>query len=261
MKYTILVISLTLTAALISSCYIRVKENKLEEKIKGIDEEYLEGEVIEAGELDFDFSEVVISGAANVKLVRTDKPFVSIDRINLKKAKVELRNNQNTLCVYVNAKNKKEYAHLTVGYKTLESVSVSGASEAEIDDVMVSSENFIIKASGAADVKFRSIKGGNVVISASGASEVEGKTVEGVHNFTVNCTGSPDVDIENINAENVSASASGSSDIELEVYCDNLYLYASGSSDLKVKGELSKGAPAIQKTGSSDIDLKYLKIN
>ena len=118
-----------------------------------------------------------------------------------------------------------------VGYKKLEQLQASGASNILITGVL-EQHNFNIQLSGASELKGQ-VKVTNLNIKLSGASEAQ---ITGtVKNINIESSGASDLKAYELIAENCNVKASGASDVNITVTND-MAANASGASNVYYKG-------------------------
>lgn len=118
-----------------------------------------------------------------------------------------------------------------VGYKKLEQLQASGASNILITGVL-EQPNFNIQLSGASELKGQ-VKVTNLNMKLSGASEA--KITGTVKNINIESSGASDLKAYELIAENCNVKASGASDVNITVTND-MAANASGASNVYYKG-------------------------
>jgi formylmethanofuran dehydrogenase subunit D len=128
----------------------------------------------------------------------------------------------------IRGNNNKKQPYMTIYFKSLESLQLSGAVNAKSEGTIRAS-SLKLRLSGASDAKLDVIVN-ELTTVVSGASDVILKGRVNVHNITA--SGSSDVWAKNLNANRTEVQLSGSSDARISSL--TVTGKASGASDLKV---------------------------
>lgn len=142
--------------------------------------------------------------------------------------------------------NTRKAVILTVYYKDIEAVSLSGSGDI-IGKDLIKSNNFEVAVAGSGDIKLN-VKTNEMdaAISGSGDIDLEGSS----ENFTAAIAGSGDIDAVNLKTDKAELRISGSGGITITVL-NELIAKISGSGDIKYKG--NPKIEDIKVSGSGDV--------
>ena len=142
--------------------------------------------------------------------------------------------------------NTRKGVVLTVYYKGIEAVSLSGSGDI-IGKDLLKSNNFKVTVAGSGDIKLN-VKTNEIdaAISGSGDIDLEGSS----ESFTAAIAGSGDIDAVNLKTDKAALRISGSGGITITVI-NELNAKISGSGDIKYKG--NPKIEDIKVSGSGDV--------
>jgi hypothetical protein len=239
------IISLVLFAAITSFSFAQNEKNVVHDA---------NAEIRKVG----DFTGIDVSNAIAVYISQGNENAVAIsaDGERTDRIKTEVKNG--VLKIYVEGKdswnwnNKRMKAYVTI--KTLNKLTVSGASSASITD-KINSTDLRVNLSGASSLKGALQVSGVLKVDASGAStaNISGSANE----FDVDASGASNVKAFDLEATTCSAEASGASSVKINVVKEFSKLEASGASSIRYKGDATvrnfeaSGASSIKKETSS----------
>ena len=142
--------------------------------------------------------------------------------------------------------NTRKAVIITVYYKGIEAVSLSGSGDI-IGKDLLKSNNFKVTVAGSGDIKLN-VKTNEIdaAISGSGDIDLEGSS----ESFTAAIAGSGDIDAVNLKTDKAALRISGSGGITITVI-NELNAKISGSGDIKYKG--NPKIEDIKVSGSGDV--------
>ena len=127
----------------------------------------------------------------------------------------------------------EDHVEVEITVSSLSELTISGASDVETEGIIKASE-FVLKASGASEVKIAEIRAEKLKVRASGAAEVDIKS--GYADYArYHFSGAGDLNAYDIQCREVEASVSGAGDIKLSV-SDVLSASVSGAGSVRYKG-------------------------
>jgi len=193
---------------------------------------------VELREVSGSFDKIKVSGGIELFLSQSDDVAVAVSASDTKyKDNIKTVVENGTLKIYyfgdkiwnsIKNKNLRVY----VSAKNIESIDLSGASEAQVAGVITTS-SLSLSLSGASQFK-GAVNVTDLKMDLSGASDL---TIKGVaKSVSIESSGASDVKGYELIADNCNAKATGASDISITVNKE-LNARASGASDISYKGD------------------------
>ncbi|MEM6723204.1 MAG: head GIN domain-containing protein [Bacteroidota bacterium] len=195
-----------------------------------------------------EFDEIDLGGAWDVKLVKgtegkvvitTDDNLLEIIKTEVKNGTLHVKNEENI--------NKMTKAEMTIYYRDIEGLDISGACNITAKDE-INSNRFSLDASGASKVMLGDLDVSTFIADFSGASSIElkGKTNE----LTIDVSGATSINAYDLQANTVVVDASGASSAKVSA-SSKLTVDASGASSIKYRGK-----PSVSKDVSGAASVK-----
>lgn len=242
LKNMITVAALVLTAAGLSSCYIRISENA-RERLKS---EIILNKAVAEGEVDTltynpgSFDSIHVDGSINELTVEQQDGDPKVEIIVLE-------------CMRDSVRITNEDGKLRIGFSD-GTGWVAGPAKV---CVYTQSLNKIISQS--ADIGIYSYNGDSLSIESSGSGVIEAFNIDLSGALTVNVAGSGDQDLRHITAAELTLIKAGSSDGDYsDINVGKLSVVSAGSGDTQISGKAESAT--ISKKGSGEIDTTDLKV-
>jgi hypothetical protein len=199
------------------------------------------------------FNSIELSGAMNLHVRKDVTASVRIETDENLMELIEVHNDGNTLVVrpkdgYDPDPTKEIFIY--AGAPEFRSIDVSGASEVTSDNILTSSEELRVQASGASEISME-VNVARMTTDVSGSSKIKLKGL--ARDFTVSSSGASDIRSFDLITDNARIDISGASEARVTAN-KTLEVEASGASDVRYRGNASvsqnsSGASSVRKEG------------
>jgi hypothetical protein len=198
-----------------------------------------------------DFVEISFTMPFDVEFVLSDKPYVRLDGDEDTIEEIITENRGDTL--HIRKKDSwfdwnDEEVVVTVGYRTLERISMSGSGDGYAQEI--NSDNLNLAISGSATLEIETLATGNLDISITGSGDVEIHTLK-ADAITTKIAGSGNVDLAGrADKQKISIAGSGNYSAS-KLKTSETDAKISGSGDIQIWVESRLSATVM---GSGDIE-------
>jgi hypothetical protein len=154
--------------------------------------------------------------------------------------------------VFKKRNKNQEVVFLFLKESCLSKIDASGSVEIDMKGAVAKS-TFLLKTSGATEIKIDTFDGTELKADWSGASTVN---IGAIHaeNMILNVSGATEAKILNIDCKEITSNLSGASDVQLQGKCDIHKATVSGASELDAK-DLISGTINIEADGASHAEV------